>query len=444
MSQAGTQALPQSLTPALSLRDGSAPIAGSRELWDVQSPVTGLIGTAVLLSGALGMALLAAQGVIGGATSVRYAVLLLLVFAAMAAFELFGRQVHHRQFLFSHARPIDRAARRCMAAKYCAIVVSVVLATCAFLILGEYAGRDYLPWFDCFAMLAPAALFLSPVYLFVCQRHGRWLPDDDELLHLARGYAALLRCKRPHAHFWPALRGIGVKFFFLPLMVIFWSGNTQAFESSFSRVWHGVNGFILTPANVALIFEFLQRGLILLDLALAVIGYACTMRLLDTHVRSAEPTLLGWAAALACYPPFSTQLTERYIAGVDAQQSWASYCGEIPGLFTMCACVILLLFTIYTASTIMFGLRFSNLTHRGVLCRGPYSVVRHPAYASKNLAWWIISMPFVRGPSDCIRLLCWNAIYVLRAWTEERHLMRDPLYREYARQVRWRFLPGIH
>ena len=43
-----------------------------------------------------------------------------------------------------------------------------------------------------------------------------------------------------------------------------------------------------------------------------------------------------------------------------------------------------------------------------------------------------------------VSLIGWSAIYVLRAITEERHLlMIDNGYREYARQVRWRFIPGV-
>jgi hypothetical protein len=35
----------------------------------------------------------------------------------------------------------------------------------------------------------------------------------------------------------------------------------------------------------------------------------------------------------------------------------------------------------------------------------------------------------------CLLLLAVNGIYVLRAWTEERHLSRDPEYVAYARWI---------
>lgn len=90
-----------------------------------------------------------------------------------------------------------------------------------------------------------------------------------------------------------------------------------------------------------------------------------------------------------------------------------------------------------------FGLRFSNLTHRGVVGCGPYRVVRHPAYVTKNLFWWTECLRSSPTPWNVLALLGWNLIYGLRAVTEERHLARFDDYREYCRQVPHRFLPGI-
>lgn len=99
---------------------------------------------------------------------------------------------------------------------------------------------------------------------------------------------------------------------------------------------------------------------------------------------------------------------------------------------------ILALSAIYVWATVMFGARFSNLTHRGILTNGPYRWTKHPAYVSKNLSWWLISAPFVvmGSPWEALRaslaLLALNALYYLRARTEEQHLGRDPDYQRYA------------
>jgi protein-S-isoprenylcysteine O-methyltransferase Ste14 len=50
---------------------------------------------------------------------------------------------------------------------------------------------------------------------------------------------------------------------------------------------------------------------------------------------------------------------------------------------------MVLLTGIYAWATVAFGLRFSNLTYRGVLTNGPYAFTRHPAYLSKNAFWWM-------------------------------------------------------
>ncbi|HBR82737.1 MAG TPA: protein-S-isoprenylcysteine methyltransferase, partial [Erythrobacter sp.] len=50
---------------------------------------------------------------------------------------------------------------------------------------------------------------------------------------------------------------------------------------------------------------------------------------------------------------------------------------------------------VYAWATFAFGLRFSNLTYRGVLTNGPYRFTRHPAYVSKNLFWWAAVLPFL-------------------------------------------------
>jgi protein-S-isoprenylcysteine O-methyltransferase Ste14 len=104
--------------------------------------------------------------------------------------------------------------------------------------------------------------------------------------------------------------------------------------------------------------------------------------------------------------------------------------------------MIIALLVVYSWSTVVFGLRFSNLTHRGIITNGPYRWVRHPAYVSKCMSWWLISVPFIPAGGDlleagrlCLLLLLLNGVYAMRAWTEERHLSRDPDYVRYARWI---------
>ena len=119
----------------------------------------------------------------------------------------------------------------------------------------------------------------------------------------------------------------------------------------------------------------------------------------------------------------------------------------------MLAWVSIAAVAIYVWATIALGLRASNLTNRGIVGGGPYRWVRHPAYAMKNLALWIAALPalmdaFARSVSLGVWILAcvilWTLIYVLRALTEERHLlMIDNGYSEYKTKVRHRFVPGL-
>jgi protein-S-isoprenylcysteine O-methyltransferase Ste14 len=109
---------------------------------------------------------------------------------------------------------------------------------------------------------------------------------------------------------------------------------------------------------------------------------------------------------------------------------------------TIVAFLLVALHVFYAWATVAFGLRFSNLTHRGILTHGPYAWTKHPAYLSKNLFWWLATLPFLAttgNPVDMIRntalLALVSGVYYWRARTEERHLMADPIYREYAEWI---------
>ncbi|MEM9501804.1 MAG: DUF1295 domain-containing protein [Pseudomonadota bacterium] len=182
--------------------------------------------------------------------------------------------------------------------------------------------------------------------------------------------------------------------------------------------------------------------LFVIDVQIGTVGYLFTLRPLDAHIRSGNPFLGGWLAALLCYPPFVWGLIGNnnqilsYESNVSGWGHW--FAGNEPMLWIWAAWLVLLTL-VYAWATVAFGIRFSNLTYRGVLTNGPYRYTRHPAYLSKNLYWWCSVMPFLvmsGSPVDAIRntffLVLVNAIYYWRARTEEAHLLaEDPKYREY-------------
>jgi len=237
-----------------------------------------------------------------------------------------------------------------------------------------------------------------------------------------------------------AWRGLAVKAFFLPLMTTFFSGNARQTVEHFQQLQQ-----LAAQQSVGLyrwaetMYHFSYNGLFMIDVTLATIGYALTTRWLDNGVRSVEYTGWGWTACLAAYKPFN-DLTGWYLRWPSTNMNSLP---DTPWKLAIMAAILLLL-AVYVWATLAFGLRFSNLTHRGIFTQGPYRFVRHPAYAAKNLSWWLEYLPSFSSWRAGLYMLGWNLIYGLRAWTEERHLASvDEKYRRYRRHVRWRFVPGL-
>jgi protein-S-isoprenylcysteine O-methyltransferase Ste14 len=164
------------------------------------------------------------------------------------------------------------------------------------------------------------------------------------------------------------------------------------------------------------------------------------MKPLDAHIRSANPYAAGWTAALICYPPFILMDGPlNYYPGTAGENGWTHWLEGAPLALAFMGFLLVLLTGIYAWATVAFGIRFSNLTHRGILTHGPYAWSKHPAYLAKNLFWWLAAMPFLAttgNPVDMVRntalLAIVSGVYYWRARTEERHLGADPDYRDYA------------
>ncbi len=288
-----------------------------------------------------------------------------------------------------------------------------------------------------------------PYYLLVLRRrHGsRWDRRDPAILtmallrrlgHMIQARHFDLSALRP---FFRAGRvrsvwlGLVVKGFFLPIMLIFFYGNAREVAEILVRIGDGALGRGLYPDG-ELLYLLSYRSLMFVDVTLAVLGYAITSRIIENGIRSVEPTTGGWLVALLCYRPFNDVLAWYFRWPTESLPSLP----DTPFKLALMALVIGLI-AVYVWATLAFGLRFSNLTHRGIVTGGPYAFVRHPAYISKNLAWWVEHLPSFTAPRAAFFMLGWNAIYGLRAWTEERHLKADPQYRRYMALVPRRFVP---
>ncbi|MEP7349146.1 MAG: protein-S-isoprenylcysteine methyltransferase [Sphingorhabdus sp.] len=244
---------------------------------------------------------------------------------------------------------------------------------------------------------------------------GAWLAgrsdwDKDEIFHHLRAWA--------------------VKGFFLAFMIsIVPGGFRDIVNMNFAEV-------VTNPVWLA---NALITAMFVIDVQFATVGYMLTMKPLDAHIRTANPYLAGWVAALMCYPPFIMMNNGGPLDYHIGTSDWAHWFEGQTVLLYVWGAILVVLTAIYAWATVAFGLRFSNLTHRGILTHGPYGWTKHPAYLSKNAYWWLATMPFLvtsGSPADMVRnsaiLALVSGIYYWRAKTEEKHLMADPAYAEYA------------
>ncbi|MDD2907840.1 MAG: isoprenylcysteine carboxylmethyltransferase family protein [Candidatus Gracilibacteria bacterium] len=241
-----------------------------------------------------------------------------------------------------------------------------------------------------------------------------------------------------------------VKFFFAPLMIIWIFQNLGVIVN---KVYYGFNetstffqNFYYFYNNY--IFLTIFKLIIFIDLLFFTLGYLLESKYLGNKIKSVEPTVLGWLVALICYPPFNSVMDNFF--------AW--YSSETPMFNNFYVHIILnslllVFFAIYSRASVALGLKASNLTNRGIISKGPYKYVRHPAYISKNISWFIGALPiiFINIKEFNIYNLflifasisAWGFIYYMRAVTEERHLELDDEYIEYKKKVKYKFIPKI-
>jgi len=241
-----------------------------------------------------------------------------------------------------------------------------------------------------------------------------------------------------------------LKMFFAPLMVLqlmvfcvgAWfnglailgsTGGDDDFRTLFDRY-----GFWLS-----------MQVILFVDVLIFTFGYLVESPRLDNQIRSVDPSLFGWLVVLLCYPPFNIFTGWMFGPAVSEFPQFSNTTTHI-----VMNVLLLLLMAIYASASVAMGWKASNLTYRGMVTRGPYAVVRHPAYTCKTLAWWIGAMPAISAAFErsawagllvIASVVATSMLYALRAVTEEDHLRKvTGEYAAYAARVRWRFVPKIY
>ena len=80
--------------------------------------------------------------------------------------------------------------------------------------------------------------------------------------------------------------------------------------------------------------------------------------------------------------------------------------------------------------------------NRGVVVRGPYTLVRHPIYTGYLIthAAFLLAHP---APWNISIVLVADTALIVRALMEERVLSADASYRQYCQRVGWHLVPGV-
>ncbi len=230
-----------------------------------------------------------------------------------------------------------------------------------------------------------------------------------------------------------------VNFFFLTLMARFIVQEFHGFEEAWSNIFSDQFHILSWYQQYKTFFLLLFHLLFTIDVGIAVIGYSIASRWLFNRTKSVDATLSGWMIALICYPPFNTITTQFF--GYNGLPTHNLFTNEY--ILALILAMVISFYLIFVWATVALGFKFSNLTNRGIIDRGPYAYIRHPAYVAKNSAWWIDNTFVLTNIWATVALAIWNLIYILRALTEERHLKRDDDYQRYIEKVKYKFIPKI-
>jgi protein-S-isoprenylcysteine O-methyltransferase Ste14 len=358
--------------------------------------------------------------------------------------------------------------KRCLCS-YAATMMVVVIGLCFYTALSPYYMSLYqVNWTPMLGgHIAPVtidlalalktfaaiyALILLPYYAL---RPGRFSNAYTMLRFLARRIAAphTQQSRHQQEEDQQAMLCLLLKFIFIPfcihgLVAYLAYANDQLV--GLSALMTGKSGMRFLVFYNSHLHYFILNLIFLVDFFPFVVGYLVQARILGNEVVSVDTWLGGWLACLVCYPPFNVAMAA--LLPWQVVELAPAYPAFPVAVHLAINATLLTCFAFYAYASVSLGFKCSNLMHRGIVCRGLYRRIRHPAYLFKNLAWWTGAIPLLVSLAQTSlkdffwTVFCvagWSAIYILRSLSEERHLSRHADYRLYMKQVPFRFIPGI-
>lgn len=192
---------------------------------------------------------------------------------------------------------------------------------------------------------------------------------------------------------------------------------------------------------------FMLTGILwLIDILNAIVAYCMESRWLENRSRSIDLTIGGWIVCLSCYPPINNVTGSIFaFAPYVASNQMGDLLFSSMGLFYAAKITEMLVLTAHIYSDVSLGPSGANITLKKLQTHGPYGIIRHPGTTTKLLLWLIQAFIYKKfwTAKFIFGYLGWGTVYVLRAFTEERHLKKFTEYRKYCKKVKHRFFPGL-
>lgn len=270
----------------------------------------------------------------------------------------------------------------------------------------------------------PVIIFFTIGYVYFVDR--RLLEPEDEYAKIG----AMLNKRIPIDK--TVLRSFflktSVKIVFVPFM---YSGFLDNLSILLNTAW---------KFNVDAIGLLLFNFGISIDMLIGIFGYLFSSAIINNQIIDTDSNLLGWIFALLCYPPLVWIM--RQVNDQQDSLTWSDILPQGSLVFWVMFCIINLTWLMYWLATFEFGMTFSNLSYRRLIDKGVYRYTKHPAYISKNIYWWLYTLPFmgvafvsIEWWKNILGLIFVSLIYYGRAKSEERHLMKFSEYRAYCYEI---------
>jgi protein-S-isoprenylcysteine O-methyltransferase Ste14 len=136
---------------------------------------------------------------------------------------------------------------------------------------------------------------------------------------------------------------------------------------------------------------------------------------------------------------------QTFIMGLDVANGWSSIGMEfvVPGILMFLGSVVLIVWAMTENRFFEVTVRIQKDRNQKVISSGPYRCVRHPGYVAAIL--WAFAGPFIVGSViGLIPGLLAAALMIFRTHLEDKTLQKELKgYKEYAKMVRYKLLPGV-